>query len=46
MEFKENLAEYFEEVFVTDAAVEHLFYKHLFVRIFQLNGLGTETYGG
>jgi hypothetical protein len=34
VELKKHLAEDFEEVFVTDAAVEHLFYEHLFVRIF------------
>lgn len=46
MKLKKDLAEYFEEVFVTDAAVEHLFDKHLFVRVFKLNQLSTGTYGG
>jgi len=39
VELKKHLAEDFEEVFVTDAAVKHLFYEHLFVRIFKLSRL-------
>jgi hypothetical protein len=34
VELKKHLAEDFKEVFVTDAAVEHLFNEHLFIRIF------------
>jgi len=39
MKFKKHFAEDFEEVLVTDTSIKHLFYEHLFVRIFELSRL-------
>jgi hypothetical protein len=38
MQLKEHGAKNFQEVLVTDASVENLFYENFLIRVFELHG--------